>query len=356
MSQAPRGKKDWMKNHYEKVILLVALVALLFSSVHLVQHIQANKTDAALSLARVNLKGSSVSLKDTVSFDDKLGQARAAATAELEPSARTVISEMRVSCVKCGRPIAYAAAACPFCLAEQPEHDDGTKRDTDGDGLPDLWELDAGLDAQNPADAHQDLDGDGFSNLEEFQAETDVRDPEKFPDPIVKLRVLTIRPVPFYLRFVGTSAFGDGSLRYQLNLQSAERTYFARLGEVILGYKVEKHDPKGRGGLETLTMVRQSDKRPVELVKGRPVTEQELVIRFGCLLDRVPLPPQRLHDVFSHRDVEYKVVDIRRDSVVIQNVKTGKTVTVPQLRSEERAALSGRSEAPARGAASGAPW
>ena len=26
MSQAPRGKKDWIRDHYEKVILLAALV------------------------------------------------------------------------------------------------------------------------------------------------------------------------------------------------------------------------------------------------------------------------------------------------------------------------------------------
>jgi hypothetical protein len=356
VSQAPRGKKDWLKEHYEKVILLVAMVALLFSSVHLVQHIQANKNDAALSLARVNLKGSPVSLKDTVAFDDVLGQARAVATAPLEVSPHTVISEMRVSCIKCGRPIPYEAAACPFCLAEQPEPDDSDKRDTDGDGLPDLWELDMGLNAQDPSDAHQDLDGDGFTNSEEFQAGTDPRDPNDFPDPIVKLRVLGIRPVPFVLRFVGTSTFGDGTLRYQLNLQTLERTYFARLNEVILGYKVAQYQEKGRGGHETLTMVRQSDQRPVELLKGRPVTEQELAIRFVCLLDRAPLPVQRLNDVFSHRGVEYKVVDIRRESVVIQNGKTGKTVTVPLLRSEERAALSNRSEAPARGAASGSPW
>ena len=27
MSQAPRGKNDWIRNHYEKAILLVALLA-----------------------------------------------------------------------------------------------------------------------------------------------------------------------------------------------------------------------------------------------------------------------------------------------------------------------------------------
>jgi hypothetical protein len=130
--------------------------------------------------------------------------------------------------------------------------------------------------------------------------------------------VAAIRPVPFYLRFVSKSTFGDGSERYQLNLQTLERTYFTKIGDVVLGYKVDQYNPTGAGG-ETLTMVRQSDKRPVVLVKGRPVTEQELAILFVFLVDRSKLPVQRLNDVFALRGVEYKVVDIRRDSVVIQN-------------------------------------
>lgn len=41
--------------------------------------------------------------------------------------------------------------------------------DTDGDGLPDGYEIDNGLDPNNPSDATGDLDSDGISNLEEFQ-------------------------------------------------------------------------------------------------------------------------------------------------------------------------------------------
>lgn len=44
--------------------------------------------------------------------------------------------------------------------------------DGDGDGLPDWWEEQYGLDAQDAADAGLDLDGDGLTNLEEFQAGT----------------------------------------------------------------------------------------------------------------------------------------------------------------------------------------
>lgn len=49
--------------------------------------------------------------------------------------------------------------------------------DNDGDGMPNAYEIQHGLDPDCPKDAHQDLDGDGASNLEEFIAGTDPTDP-----------------------------------------------------------------------------------------------------------------------------------------------------------------------------------
>lgn len=45
--------------------------------------------------------------------------------------------------------------------------------DSDGDGLPDAWETQFGLDPANPADAAGDLDFDTLSNLQEFELGTD---------------------------------------------------------------------------------------------------------------------------------------------------------------------------------------
>lgn len=48
--------------------------------------------------------------------------------------------------------------------------------DTDGDGMPDVWELRHGLNPANPTDATADADHDGTTNLQEYIAGTDPQD------------------------------------------------------------------------------------------------------------------------------------------------------------------------------------
>ena len=52
--------------------------------------------------------------------------------------------------------------------------DEGT--DSDGDGIPDIWEL-SHADNLGQLGSNHDLDGDGFSDLEEYLADTDPTDP-----------------------------------------------------------------------------------------------------------------------------------------------------------------------------------
>jgi subtilisin family serine protease len=52
--------------------------------------------------------------------------------------------------------------------------------DTDGDGMPDWWELWHQLDPRAPADADLDPDGDGNTNLAEYLAGTDPNDSNSF--------------------------------------------------------------------------------------------------------------------------------------------------------------------------------
>jgi hypothetical protein len=44
--------------------------------------------------------------------------------------------------------------------------------DTDGDGIPDAWEKQYGLNPQDSSDASKDFDGDGLTNLQEYNLST----------------------------------------------------------------------------------------------------------------------------------------------------------------------------------------
>ncbi|MBB3186987.1 polysaccharide lyase [Microbacter margulisiae] len=41
-------------------------------------------------------------------------------------------------------------------------------KDSDGDGIPDWWEIKYGLNPHNPADANGDINGDGYTNIEKY--------------------------------------------------------------------------------------------------------------------------------------------------------------------------------------------
>ncbi len=58
-------------------------------------------------------------------------------------------------------------------MAEYQQGTDPTDTDTDSDQMPDGWEIQYGLDPLDPSDADGDIDGDGLTNLEEYLGGTD---------------------------------------------------------------------------------------------------------------------------------------------------------------------------------------
>lgn len=49
-----------------------------------------------------------------------------------------------------------------------PEYKGTPYKDSDGDGMPDWWEIKYGLDPNDPSDANGDMNGDGYTNIEMF--------------------------------------------------------------------------------------------------------------------------------------------------------------------------------------------
>ena len=88
----------------------------------------------------------------------------------------------------------YAVWADPP-LAAIPEGD----RDTDGDGIPNVWESLYGIMSQNnAADGREDADGDGMNNLMEYLSDTDPTNPDSV------LRVRDVRSIQNGVRLTWT--------------------------------------------------------------------------------------------------------------------------------------------------------
>ncbi len=63
--------------------------------------------------------------------------------------------------------------------------------DTDGDGMPDAWEIRYGLNPHDPADGSKDLDGDGYTSVEEYLNGTDPTVSIDYRDPLNNVSTLT---------------------------------------------------------------------------------------------------------------------------------------------------------------------
>lgn len=68
--------------------------------------------------------------------------------------------------------------------------------DTDGDGMPDIWEIRYGLNPNDPSDANLDCNGDGYTNIEKYingidpKRKVDWRDPKNNHDTLAKRKSL----------------------------------------------------------------------------------------------------------------------------------------------------------------------
>jgi hypothetical protein len=87
----------------------------------------------------------------------------------VQPNPGTNIVNYTVVVTNLGGPASLSSNAVLTVLA-----------DTDGDGLPDEWEMFHGLDATNGSDAALDGDGDGITNAQEYLAGTDPNDAQDF--------------------------------------------------------------------------------------------------------------------------------------------------------------------------------
>lgn len=334
-----KGKSSWIKSNYEMAILLVVLVALLASASVLVIRVGVEKGKFTETKAYIGQSGKRVAPLEIVAYREVIKDLKRPLP-KVDVENRMFVSEKRVWCVECGKPIPYYAKACPFCDADQPVGDENTgEQDSDADGMLDKYEQEHGFDENDPDDAEMDADGDGFTNLEEYKAGTDPRDENDTPPLTEKLRLIRVKRNPFKLRFNSVQELPNDVFKFQLNLRTLRRTYFPEVGDEIndrknrvTGVKIIEYLPDAKKGP---TLIVEKDNETIRLVKDRPVTEYDLTAAIVFLLDK-KIFHRQIDETIDLRGKEFKVIDIGRDYVLLKDVASGKEYRVPKISEQEK--------------------
>ncbi len=326
-----------LKTAYDKLALFLVLLILLVSAILLVVFVcRENKLLVSADWNQPNSAPRNVQPIDT-------GDLSTALESLVDPfqmpygARRMLVSEPRVACVKCQRPIPLTAQVCPFrgCGASQPLLPKAEERDTDLDGIPDAWELKYGLNP-NLDDAQGDADGDGYSNLEEYLHGTNPQDPHDHPPPVIKLHWVRIARQILPLTFQSIQHPAPGEVRYVLKNKRIQRDYYVQIGDVVEGYEIvaceEKKEEIKKPGLpaiiEDVSVLQiRKDGQTLALTLGQDASQGDMVAELVFLIDNTVFRV-KVGDTITLQHISYKIVDIQKNSVVVFDNSTGKKTSL----------------------------
>lgn len=293
-----------LKAYYDKFLALLSLIVLLVSLVYLAmaggnrQQIQDRYID--------RLEDMVVAHPDLREFDPEVldpAMAELDRPFQMAPASNAVpgffVTEPRVWCVKCRRPIPLKAEECPFCEEQQPP-----------------------------------MQG-------EVTSEIDIAEEAPELPMIERLRVREIESTPLPVRFMGRIELPDGEYMAQINVDDG-RTYLVREGAPVgdTGFFLEKIEMRNlmrrRPGD---TEAREVPVPYVILTYGESVVDlemggQKVHVRYRVHLTTEPAEDKNwtleIGGKLVLEEVEYKLIEVDRESrsVVLQNTSDGARHTV----------------------------
>ena len=235
---------NFLKKHYEKVVLLALFIIFALLLVHLYTIVQATgeikesdlqiptrdpdyvvtlKTDRKFDLKRI--------------FSEKNSWDKAASRDNVTGKDYSDIMEV-FKIVRCGhcqylipRRIMEDGAECIHCrkklIPPKPEEAGAAiaaRLDRDYDGIPDIDEIENKLNPYNAYDAGEDFDDDGFTNLCEYRMKTDLKDPKSHPELHTGLKLVKIESQPLKAKLLGVTVIeGRAKEAWSVQMETEEQ-------------------------------------------------------------------------------------------------------------------------------------
>jgi len=327
----------WLKAGYDKLLLVIVLGAILSSLFILIfSAVREKKSLAADQWLQPPLAGPKQVSREMTAVYDAIENI--SAPFQIGGwSTRMVVAELRVNCIKCGRPIPINAEVCPFrnCKAQQPKIISAGTKDTDFDGMPDEWEIRYDLGV-NIDDAAQDADSDGFSNLEEFNAGTNPKDETSAPPPVTKLRLIKAGRIPLPLVFVAASQQSSNDTSFLVKNAVTKQAKSVKIGDVFDGYKITGYEQKtkkvNKGTFEieedvSVLKISKDGKEFSLIIGAKGGAQGEPAASLVYLIDNAKMLVKK-GDVISLRNYKYKVIDIIDQNVSVIDTQSGAEFTL----------------------------
>ena len=244
-----------------------------------------------------------------------------------------------VSCGRQATTVVEPSVASPEIPAEQaPPSNPAASTKLDQLSAEDAAQLAAwwkkyNLDPNDPAQLVADSDGDGYSNREEFLADTNPRDPNSLPGVMegVAMKALNEVPIPMILREVK-----GGKARIQ-HSDGSEETIAEGATPKGSAFKVKtvrnKVVPDKHGVLTDMSQVTLENpetKETVFLVRDLPARSSQTHAILAEANGEKKVHFEEEFTLVAFPGKKFKVIDLRPDQVVVQDVGTKSVLIIPK--------------------------